>query len=121
MAVMKNLKEEFINVIVKKINMPPYIVNIENTYNTFINIVGGYLEEIKISKDGLIMYCDEDGRLKKKKGNFDSPYGTIVGDVLFLRTNGEWESSIFEGDLDVVIKYTMKNEIWLTKMQPTYT
>lgn len=53
--------------------------------------VGGYIEA-PLSRHGLILYCNEEGRLKNLSANFYSPdlQQNVVGDVLIIaERNGE--------------------------------
>ena len=58
--------------------------HIENTLEAFQDLVGGYIEAVRIC-DGPITICNEDGRLL---GLAENVYG-LVGPLVFCRTRGE--------------------------------
>lgn len=63
--------------------------NIENTLEAFQDLVGGYIETVRIF-DGPITICNEDGRLL---GLAENVCG-LVGPLVFCRTRGEEFSSL---------------------------
>ena len=63
--------------------------NIENTLEAFQDLVGGYIETVRICA-GPITICNEDGRLR---GLAENVFG-LVGPLVFCRTRGEEFSSL---------------------------
>lgn len=111
------LKENVMKVIVKKVGEAPKYKNIENTLKTFQSITEGLSQILPVTQDGLIMYCNEEGKLKGLPPNFKllfyTKFGyysdTIVGDVVFFRTNGENETDVSEDDLAIVENFTKES------------
>lgn len=98
---------EEITVLVKKVGEPPFLQKILPTLDNFTSIVGGHLELVSMNRMGLMLYCDEEGRLKNKKENFvlgDYPnMEAIIGDVVFFRVEGAYESSLDPIDIQYLI------------------
>ena len=55
-----------IQVIVKRPGVAPYVTNISNTLENLQRTVGGYIETVSFPEDGVVIVCDEEGRLKGK-------------------------------------------------------
>lgn len=96
-------------VIVKRVGEVPKYEVINDTLEAFQSIVGGFLEVLPVTHDGLAMYCNEEGKLKRLAPNFKLLRDIIVGDVVFFRTNGVSETDVFEGDLKIVEEFTKEN------------
>lgn len=93
-------------VIEKKIGQEPKIVDIANTLESMQNMVGGWIEAIPVTNDGLVMFCNEEGKLIGLPPNFSLPGDTIVGDVVFSRTDSSGGNiDITENDMDAVKEF----------------
>jgi hypothetical protein len=66
-------------VVVMKPDALPDVQDIPNTLEALQELVGGYIEVVELA-DGLVVVCDEEGRLKGK------PYCATLGDVQFVGT-----------------------------------
>lgn len=97
------------NVIVKRVGEAPKHENVNDTLEAFQSIIGGFLQVLPVTNDGLAMYCNEEGKLKRLPPNFKLPHDVIVGDVIFFRTDGEYETDVLEGDLKIVEAFTKEN------------
>lgn len=93
--------------IIKKVGEAPQVVNLENTLEAVQKAVGGYIEVLRIDRN-LLMICDEEGKLKGKSYNFDLGHDIIVGDVLFVQSDGEDFTDLNETNIETVLKYFSK-------------
>lgn len=93
--------------IIKKVGEAPQVVNLENTLEAVQKAVGGYIEVLRIDRN-LLMICDEEGKLKGKSYNFDFGHDIIVGDVLFVQSDGEDFTDLNETNIETVLKYFSK-------------
>ena len=76
-------------VVIKKPGLPPEVVEIKNDLKELQTIVGGYIEIVGFNP-GLLLICDEEGKLKGKKPNIkygDSDY--IAGTLIITAAQGE--------------------------------
>lgn len=92
-----------------------YRINADNTEKvaeiaddlvTYQQIVGGYVEQIRLG-NGLLMIVDDEGRLKNKPINMKAsrfvPGNTIVGDVFIVGDNdGASFESLTEAELEML-------------------
>ena len=74
--------------IIKEVGKEPKVIDIENTLEALQKAIGGYLEAVNVG-NGVIMLCDEEGKLKGSKYNFDLGSDKIVGNVLFTQSDGK--------------------------------
>ena len=75
-----------IHVILKSPGSDPHTLLILNSLELIQELVGGYVEQVKIARDCVIL-CDEDGKLKNKPfcariGGYD-----FVGDIIIAGLN----------------------------------
>lgn len=75
-------------VIIKEVGKLPQIQNIENTLEVLKELVGGYIEVVRMSDD-ILMICNEEGKLQGLPPNFSTGYDVIVGTVVFVSFDGE--------------------------------
>ena len=94
------------NVLLYKPGCNPAEVKIGNTLSDLQRAVGGYIETVSLA-DGLILVCDEEGKLKDKPpnrilyANGRDPVDIIVGNFFVCRRTGEELSGIRPGDEDL--------------------
>ncbi len=84
--------EKTISVLIKEPGKDAYRAEIDNTLESLQSevggYVGGYIEAVTIA-DGLVLICDEEGKLKNKTPNFSFAGDVFVGTVLLAGTDGE--------------------------------
>lgn len=80
--------QDQIQILVKEVGKEPEVRTIPNTLEALQEIVGGYIETV-FTKSGLVLICDEDGKLKRKPRNFLWGDDIIVGTVFFVGNTGE--------------------------------
>jgi hypothetical protein len=80
----------------------PKVEEIGSGLESFQEIVGGYIQGIKLT-DEFYLFCNEEGRLE------GLPYccycqkgGRLVGTIFVTRTKGEESVSLQEGDVDQI-------------------
>lgn len=94
-------------VIIKEVGKAPQVTDVENTLEALQKVVGGYIEVIGLGGN-LLMICDEEGKLKGKPYNFDLGRDLIVGNVLFVQSDGEDFTDIDEANAETVLKFFNK-------------
>lgn len=87
--------EKKISVLIKEPGKDAYRTEIDNTLESLQREVGGYIEAVTIA-DGLVLICDEEGKLKNKPANFAFCGEVFVGTVLLVGTDGEDFASLPE-------------------------
>jgi hypothetical protein len=79
-----------IKAFVKRPNEAPYLTPISAELEAMQELIGGYLEEVKVSADILIL-CDEEGKLKGKPYNCTFGMHDLVGTLVFVGVQeNEW-------------------------------
>lgn len=91
--------------IIKEVGKEPKVIDIENTLEALQKAVGGYIEALSVGGN-VIMLCDEEGKLKGSKYNFDLGNDKIVGDVLFTKSDGGEEfTDLNENDVETILHF----------------
>lgn len=98
--------------ITMRVNEQPTVEEIENDYKAFQNIVGGTISALKIAKD-IVMVLNGDGKLLGLRPNFlcDTIHDVIVGDVIFVGTDGESFTTLTQEQACKVIDYIQYSTI----------
>lgn len=91
-------------IVVKEVGKSPEVREIEGTLKEMQKIVGGYIEAIYLP-DGLVMVCDEEGKVKDKTDNFRFGWDYIVGDVFFVGVGEEDFVSLTETQVDIILNF----------------
>lgn len=77
---------------------------VEDTLPTYQKIVGGLIESFWMDKNGLIFFCNEEGKFLDLKFNFRFFDDQIFGPVFAVRSDSEGEfCSVSEEDLQNLI------------------
>ncbi|KLU61720.1 hypothetical protein CEB3_c18980 [Peptococcaceae bacterium CEB3] len=74
------------------------IREIQNTLAACQNVVGGYIEVIHLD-DGLLLVCDEEGKLKGYPPNRRVGRDVICGTFFICRSDGDEFTSVTDEDL----------------------
>lgn len=91
--------------IIKEVGKEPKVIDIENTLEALQKAVGGYLEAVNVGNK-VIMLCDEEGRQKGSKYNFDLSSEKIVGNVLFTKDGGAEDfTDLNENDVETILHF----------------
>lgn len=77
-----------IKVLIKRPGEPPRSVWISDTLENLQRTVGGYIEIVTLQR-GLVVICDEEGRLKGKPYNCTVGGVSFVGDIVIAGQEGE--------------------------------
>ena len=83
MKMPKKKQPKMIKAFVKHPNQDPYLTSLSSELDDMQKTVGGYLEEIKIASD-LVILCDEEGKLKGKAYNCTFVSHDFVGTLVFV-------------------------------------
>lgn len=88
------------DVMIFNVGEKPFMKEIEDDSNILNEIVGGYLEMVRVpSKADLIIICNEEGKLKNLPQNLDLGYDIICGNFLVARDNHDGDlTSLTEDD-----------------------
>ena len=82
------------------------VFEIENSLEAFQEYVGGYIESIGLTSSGLVIICDEEGKIKGKDYTITCKKLGIdlVGDIFIARENHTDEdfTDIREDDIKVI-------------------
>ena len=82
----------------------PEIRYIDGGLETLQKLVGGNIEPISLN-NGMVILCDEEGKLKGKEPNIwlERIKDTLVGNVIFIGEDGEDFTDFPEEQLDIVL------------------
>lgn len=83
---------------IKDPGKPWHFREAENTLPTYQKIVGGYIELGYSTPDGILIFCNEDGKLQGLAPNLSLPYDTIVGTGFAVRSDEEGEFCSLTGE-----------------------
>jgi hypothetical protein len=82
---------------VKKVGEPVKEVNLPNTDETLSQAVGGYIEAVYLDK-GVILWCNEEGKLNGLPFNCSIGNVSLSGDIIMTADNGEGNSKALTND-----------------------
>ena len=96
-------KEKTIKCIVYECGKEPVVKEIPNTLEALQTAVGGYIEQIRLY-DNMVILCDDEGRFKNLPVNRKVGSVTILGTFLLVGTSGseytslnDWQIKLFVG------------------------
>lgn len=88
-----------IQVLVVRVGQPSVVETMGTSLEAQQKLVGGYIEGVQLG-DGILMICNEEGKLQGLPPNFLLPGDVIVGDVFFCRVDNEGEcASLTDTDI----------------------
>lgn len=86
----KKKQPKMIKAFVKHPNQDPYLTPLSAELEAMQKLVGGYLQEVAICTDFVIL-CDEEGKLKGKPYNCTCMSKNLVGTLVFVGVkDNEW-------------------------------
>ena len=113
-----------ITVLVKQPGKSARVSEIENTLQSFQEVVEGNLEAVPLSYDVLLSHipdicalCNDEGKINKMKANFligniwNGCYDVICGPVVFAGVEGEETVSLTEKQISMIKKTIKANEV----------
>ena len=86
MKMPKKKQPKMIRAFVKHPNQDPYLTPLSAELEAMQKLVGGYLQEVAISTD-IVILCDEEGELKGKPYNCTFVSHDLVGTLVFVGVN----------------------------------
>lgn len=86
-------------IVVKNVGEIPKVVEVENTLETYQNIVGGYIETYPFV-EGMLIIFNEEGKLMGLKPNMVINGETIVGNIAIVSHGEEDFEGLSEEQLD---------------------
>lgn len=94
-----------IRVIEKRPGQPLTLRWIEDDLDKYQAVVGGYIETVPLDGvPGIVLICNEEGKLRGLEPNVINGADVIVGPVIAARVSGEDFGSLTESDLETVIE-----------------
>lgn len=93
-----------IKIIVKKVGKKHSVEIVKDDYATCNNLVGGYIEVVTLDK-GVLMVCNEEGKLDGLELNLILPNDLIVGDIFFCSQKGPDFASLTDAQISYVEKF----------------
>ena len=104
-----------IKVVVKKPGCEPEVQEIENDWKEFKRLIGGGTLEVVTIGAGIMMYCDDEGKLEHKQLPFNFALGGVlsgvdfvVGDVVFFGNDGGEEEQSLTDDQIEYLQYMLQ-------------
>ena len=94
-------------VVIKEPGVASYGADIPNTLEDLQKVVGGYIEVLGVM-DGLVIICNEEGRLQDLKYNCEFAGIDFVGTIIFAGTDGEGDFTDIPDDLARLVM----RELW---------
>ena len=74
--------------IIKEVGKSPRVEVINNDLETFKTLVGGYIEVVTM-EEGILLICNEEGKINGLPPNFSIGYDVIVGTAVFVAFDGK--------------------------------
>ena len=96
------MKEENILIARKKVRKTMEAVTIPNTLESLQKEVGGYIEAVHVG-EGIYMICNEEGKFNGSEPNFNMGADVIMGDVIFVGTEGEEFASLSDKQHEAIV------------------
>ena len=91
-------------VIYKEVGKPAVFREVENDVKPLQSLVGGYIQAVPFDMDGLLLVCNEEGKMSGLQPNFKYHHDTVVGNVFFCRAENSDFSDVSDTDLELVNK-----------------
>lgn len=105
-----------IKVLIKEPGKLPEIREIQDSLETYQDIVGGLIEVVRLDITGVTLFCDDEGKIKNKKPNFvltdmfGKPMDVIFGTVILFRAEGEDCASLTEEQIGYYFKWLIDRD-----------
>ena len=99
-----------IRVIIKEPGKPAEQREIENNLETLQELVGGYIEDVNIGSNILVI-VNEEGKLKHLDFNFVLGFDIICGTAVFIASEGEEFSSLTQKQTDFILTCLKVNSV----------
>ena len=99
------MSERILTIAVKKPMKMIERVQVKDSLKNFQEIVGGYIESLRISPD-IYLFCNEEGKIQDLQPNFLLGNDVICGTVFFARTNQDCEmDNLTDADFELLRYY----------------
>lgn len=93
--------EEKITVVLCEVEKEPEVKEMPNDWDWMQEFVGGYFETAPITRDGLILICNDEGMRLGLAVNPNFGFG-ILGNFIICRVEGKDFASVKEADLKML-------------------
>lgn len=88
-----------LRILVKKVDKPFEVQEVEHTLEALQEIVGGFIEPVPCLPYPYVLVCNEEGKLDELKPNFRIDGDVIHGDVFIAKVDGIDFVSLDESDI----------------------
>ena len=95
--------KDFITVVIKHPGTEPFVDIVENSLETFQDLVGGYIESYTIATD-LTILCNEEGLLNSLPYNIKICGNHFVGTIVAVGIKGDEFASIKAANVPFVLR-----------------
>ena len=95
-----------VTAVLVKVGQEPEVIKVDSGGEGIRELVGGWIESTPLNTmdTGLIVFCDEEGKLKDRPFNFGMIHDYIVGDAVIVAPNGEYFGEMTERQVEMAIK-----------------
>ena len=97
-------KQETIRIVRKEVKKEAVVDTIPNTLESLQSEVGGYIEVVSVGS-GILMVLNEEGKFNGSEANFNLGYDMIMGNVIFVKSDGEEFGGLDEEEIEAVIEW----------------
>lgn len=97
-----------LKVLRKRVGEPWELIEINDTLLDLKREIGGYIETVTLA-EGVVILCDEEGRLKDRPDNCEVGGVMFVGTIMICGTSGEEFASCPE---DVIEEFAGTNDYY---------
>lgn len=101
-------KENRIKVVKANVGEQPELVEMDNTLEALQSAVAGWIQVINLS-DRVLAVINEEGKLEGLEANFYIPNDIVVGNAVFVASDGEEFGSLTEEEQAQVIGFLKRN------------
>lgn len=95
-----------LKVLIKEPGREPFIKEIENKLESFQQIVGGYIEVVRILHNYFLV-CNEEGKIQQLPPNFSIGDDVIVGTCFLVKDGEEGEFESLTNDDIIFLKLNL--------------
>lgn len=95
-----------VSAVLVKVGQEPEVIQVNHNGDGIRELVGGWIESTPLNtmETGLVVFCDEEGKLKDRPFNFEMIHDYIVGDAVIVAPHGENFGEMTPRQIDMAIK-----------------
>ena len=105
---------EYMRIVLKNPQQLPNVIEIDNTLHTLQQMLGGYIEIVRLPTNSQIaIVVNDSGKLIGLSPNVEYGGDILVGPVIFAGVDGEDLVSVTDVQVQLVYDYLKHNDYWL--------